>query len=640
MRLFTPGFICLTLAISSFLFVMPTHAQDKLPNGFTDHGVCSPISNHRGVVATTGPDGKNVVLVWLFDHRGGYELLMIDSETGKSEEFPVPFPPGGDTPYASLLSKKNKFYTLFNSYFSEFDPVKKTFTFHSKSLPKMAMSMTEDDNGLIWTVTYPNSGLVSFNPETKEFIDYGHLYKQNWPQYPRYLHADNKGWIYIGLGETASQFIAFNPKTKKATPLLSEDKRRKGQPFLYRDQNGKVYGQASRTAEEPWYELYQGEMKVVRAPEKQNPVSIITGSQGLFHDALPNGGKVKTLDLVDRKIEITNAKGKNNTYPISYASEGALVMDVFTLPNGTIAGGTAFPMRLFNYDPKTNKWMNEWSLSQFNVGIPLDNSVFFGVYPRGLLVEWNRSKPIYDDQKEQETSNPAIVAKAAPDIYRPLCIAVSADKKTVIMGGTPAYGYTGGGLLFWDRDTKKSVLLKDSALVLDQSAHKFAILPNNELLVGTTTEAGTGGERKATLAELYIIDIVSKKIKWRGTPFPGVTQYSDLYVRPDGMVYGMANRRTLFLFDPQSRKIVQQAEISQEFGGAVGGHSNRAFIAGTKGDVYLLFTKSILKIKPDLSVDLITKIPSNVSVGGDYLDGRIYFVLGSHLISYDLAYKK
>jgi len=30
-------------------------------------------------------------------------LLLIDAETGKSEEFPVPFPPGGDCPYASIL---------------------------------------------------------------------------------------------------------------------------------------------------------------------------------------------------------------------------------------------------------------------------------------------------------------------------------------------------------------------------------------------------------------------------------------------------------------------------------------------------------------------------------------------------------
>jgi len=165
-------------------FVLQTAhaATEDLGNGFLHHGVATPVSNHRGTVATVDGDGRDVVLVWLFDHRGGYALLMIDAETGASEEFPVPFPPGGDCPYASVLSSKNKFYTHFNSYFCEFDPVKRAFTFHHETAPQMAMGMTEDDNGVIWSVTYPNSGVVSFNPETREFKDYGPVYYQNWRQ--------------------------------------------------------------------------------------------------------------------------------------------------------------------------------------------------------------------------------------------------------------------------------------------------------------------------------------------------------------------------------------------------------------------------------------------------------------------------
>ena len=142
-------------------------ATDSLASGFVDHGVATPVSNHRGIVATIDGSGRDVVLVWLFDHRGGYALLLIDAETGKSEEFPVPFPPGEDAPYASILSSGNKFYTHFNSFFVEFDPVKRAFTFFHETKPQMAMGMTEDDNGVIWSVTYPNSGVVSFNPGTQ-----------------------------------------------------------------------------------------------------------------------------------------------------------------------------------------------------------------------------------------------------------------------------------------------------------------------------------------------------------------------------------------------------------------------------------------------------------------------------------------
>ncbi len=198
----------LTIALSTASLI-PATSQD-LGNGFFDHGVTAPVSNHRGVVATVDGNGRNVVLVWLFDHRGGYGLQMIDAETGRSEHFPMPFPPG-DAVYSSILSSKNKFYTLFKGNFVEFDPVRRAFTYNKESMPQMAMSMTEDDNGIIWAVTYPNSGMVSFNPLTREFRDYGYLYKQNWRQYPRSLVKDDAGWLYFGIGNTASQIIAFNP---------------------------------------------------------------------------------------------------------------------------------------------------------------------------------------------------------------------------------------------------------------------------------------------------------------------------------------------------------------------------------------------------------------------------------------------
>ena len=87
----------------------------------------------------------------------------------------------------------------------------------------MAMSMTEDDKGAIWSVTYPQSGVVSYDPATKKFRDYGQVYKQNWSQYPRFIAADDTGWIYFSLGNTASQIVSLDPESGKATPILPED---------------------------------------------------------------------------------------------------------------------------------------------------------------------------------------------------------------------------------------------------------------------------------------------------------------------------------------------------------------------------------------------------------------------------------
>ena len=146
----------------------PAKTED-LGNGFRDHGVATPISNHRGTVATVDGEGRNIVLVWLFDIRGANTLLVIDATTGDTKEMDVPFPPDGDCPYASLLSSRNRYYTHFNSYFVEFDAETLAFTFHQKTTPQMTMGLTEDDRGIIWSVTYPQSGVVSYNPDSGEF---------------------------------------------------------------------------------------------------------------------------------------------------------------------------------------------------------------------------------------------------------------------------------------------------------------------------------------------------------------------------------------------------------------------------------------------------------------------------------------
>ncbi|MBT3290908.1 MAG: hypothetical protein HN380_26415, partial [Victivallales bacterium] len=47
-------------------------ATEDLGDGFRDHGVATPVSNHRGTVATQDGQGHGVVLIWLFDNRGAY----------------------------------------------------------------------------------------------------------------------------------------------------------------------------------------------------------------------------------------------------------------------------------------------------------------------------------------------------------------------------------------------------------------------------------------------------------------------------------------------------------------------------------------------------------------------------------------
>ncbi|WP_300600625.1 hypothetical protein [Niabella sp.] len=636
-------FLVAAVTCTALFSVAQPLQKDKEPaadgSRFTDHGPASPYSTTRGTVAAVDGDGRNVVLSWLFDVRGGYALLMVDAVTGKSEVFPMPFNPGGDCPYASIFSSQGKLYTLFNGNFVEFDPRKKAFTFHHKTAPQMAMGMAEDDKGRVWAVTYPNSGVVCFDPATGAFTDYGYLNKENWAQYQRYMAADDQGWIYFGLGNTNSQLIAFNPESRQVNKLLQPAERKRGTAYLYRNKNGRVYGQALADKDGTWYELYNGTVKAIGAGHKPDEKPVITGSQALRHMIFPDGSKITQFDLIDKVLIAEDAHGgKKNTVHFDYPSEGSWVMGVGTSPDQrSVVGGGSFPMRQFNYTIAEDKWSTRAALGQYNALTTSGQYVFFGSYPSGDLVMWDTKKPFQAGSTDAKNNNPRVLYKCSPVIHRPHRVLVHPDGKTVILGGTPQYGYTGGGLLFYDITTNREVLLTDEDIEKDQSTMSLTNIAGGKVLGGTTVAPGTGGEQKASLALLYVIDPVSKKVEWKEPVIPGARSYTDLTTRRDGKVYGMADRKIFFLFDPATKKVIYQKDVSKEYGSAVGEQSPRVFINGNKDDLYILFENAITKVDhKTAALRLISKTPQAVRAGGCFLKDNIYFICGSHLFSYRL----
>ncbi len=612
-------------------------ATKELGNGFRDHGVATPVSNHRGITTAVDGQGRNVALVWLFDHTGGYALLEIEAATGKATQHPMPFPPGGDCPYASILSSQGRFYTHFNSYFVEFDPKQSKFTFFRKTVPQMAMAMTEDDQGVIWSVTYPNSAIASYNPATGEFRDYGNVYDQNWRQYQRSIAADDTGWLYFAIGSTWSQIIAFDPKTGKGTPLVADDQRTNGaSAAVYRDLDGKVYGQTGDG--KTWLRLYQGQATPIDKPADPHPKPFVAGSQSLVHAVWPDGTRFKALDTVERLMVVEDPKaGTTKELHFDYTSEGAHIMGVCAAPDGTICGGTAFPMRYFSYNPQSDTWINRAAYGQWNTIERQGDHFFAGGYGHGFLLDWNPAKEWVPTAKDNADSNPRFLAEAFPHINRPHDLLAHPDGKTLVLAGTPGYGLTGGGLLFWDRVTEQQVVLTHEQLLPWHSTTSLAAVGDGQLLGGSTISPGTGGETKAKLAELYLLELATKKITWHEPVFEGVTSYLDLCNGPRGLVYGFADRSRFFVFDPAAKKVVHEQVTQEAFGPTSSQQGCRIFITAPDGTIYILFVKGIAKVDPEtFAITMVSESPVPCSYGGTWLDGRIYFANASRLYSYQL----
>ena len=312
-------------------------------------------------------------------------------------------------------------------------------------------------------------------------------------------------------------------------------------------------------------------------------------------------------------------------------------MGLAAAPDGTICGGTAFPMRFFSFNPKADEWINHESHGQWNTVARQDDRFFVGGYTHGYLLEWDPSRPWIRTEKDNPDSNPRFLTECEPDINRPHALLAHPDGKNVILAGTPGYGYTGGGLLFWDRETETATLLKHTDILPDLSTFSIVPLPMDKLLCGTTTSPGTGGERIAEVAELYIIDMGTRKLGWHEVVHDDAEEYTDLCPGPGDLIYGIVNRCRFFVFDPGARKVVYEENFEGRLGKTNYQQGPRIFVPASGDMVYMLLVKGIAEINPSTyEIKLLAESPVPIEPGGDLLAGHIYFASGSHVYSYQL----
>jgi hypothetical protein len=101
---------------------------------------------------------------------------------------------------------------------------------------------------------------------------------------------------------------------------------------------------------------------------------------------------------------------------------------------------------------------------------------------------------------------------------------------------------------------------------------------------------------------------------------------------------GFADAARFFVFDPARRKVVHQQATLAQFGPTSSGQGPRVFVHGPRGEIYVLFVQGIARVEPRTwQIKLLARSPVAVATGGDYLDGRIYFVRGSHVYSYKVG---
>lgn len=601
--------------------------------GVTDHGVPTQVAQTRGIISTADANGADVVVTWLQDWRGGFAVLMINPDTGESEQFNVPFDPAGDEPSAVYLSSKNRLYTLFNNQFVEFDINSRSFTFTGKTDGKTAMSLTEDGNGVIWAATYPNNELVAFNPASKALDNHGALSKENWPQYPRSIAVDRQGWVYVGTGLAASQIYAYNPSAHTAEPLVPTAQRTAGTGVVSQSDSGVVYGSNGNSR----YMLSGGKASALSAEDKIPPSSLTTGAQNLTDRDFPSRRRLVELDMDAHKLVTRDASGQNKEVTFKYDTEGALLTFVCAMDDGTVCGGTRFPMHTFVQGKDSDTFDSKRIDRQPNIIVPVGNRMYVGAYPDGKLLQ----------EKEAGKNEFEEVLNAHPSVNRPHALVARLGGAQMVMAGTPEYGMTGGGMVFWNRDSGEKVQLDHTQIIANHSVQSLIEMTDGTLVGGTTIKPGTGGVTKAaSSAEIFLMDPNTREVRWHGAPVEGAQTITDLTLTPDGLVYGIADSVSLFVFNPNNQQIVTVNRFGKEHGPSVFAQGTRAFVKTTapsatakagEQSLYLLLSNGIARI--DTATHQLSRVmnaPSKITVGGAAANGQIYYGSDNHLYSWKI----
>ena len=228
--------------------------------------------------------------------------------------------------------------------------------------------------------------------------------------------------------------------------------------------------------------------------------------------------------------------------------------------------------------------------------------------------------------------NPRLVAEYAPDVNVPWGALAHPDGEHVLISGNPGYGYIGGGIGIYDLATGESTTLPHTELVENHSTMDMVALANGDVVGCTSVAGGHGTTAVSKDAMLYLLDWETKKVQWREVPIEGLSSIVSLVVGPDDMLYCIGSDSTLFVFDPETREVVQQVDL-----GVYGRVPHQPIALGPDGAIYLLLSNAILRIHPDgCVVEKVADAPGGIEGGIAIVDGRIYFSIASHLWSAEI----
>ena len=375
------------------LAILPTWAVAQ--DGFVDHGVGANVAESRGVVVTQTEDGRSLVIANALDLGAISYLLVTDIDTGQTTQVWCPEDVRQSAPYGSLMHSNGKFYTTQGAIFLEFDPATLQWTFQGRGSPigSAYIGFPEGPAGKVWAGSVYETGLISFDPTTRELVDHGRMDPEE--KYLQSIAVDDTGWVYCGIGTARCNIVAYNPETGEKRLLIPEDKRATGSGSVVPSEDGKVYGAAAGMH----FVLYEGNATPLesRAQAAANR-GVYNIGRGQSTCTFPDGRKLTTYAMPDKWLMVENpATGETRRIEFEYDSGGAGISSLGEGPEGVVYGSTNHPMHFLKFDTNSRVLEDMGPIPQIGGGnlcaiASVGNLVIGASYAAGCLWAYDATK--------------------------------------------------------------------------------------------------------------------------------------------------------------------------------------------------------------------------------------------------------
>ena len=603
------------LSLVPLMWIVPLWAADSPEFQFL--GTYKGVGSVRGAVVGPGPtEGSERLYVSYYYSGNTLEVIAVDPDTGKVQVFPNPTP--SETGAELVTGPDGNIYlgTIMHAHYIRLDA--RTGQLKDLGRPSQFASYIYDprvaSDGKIYGGTYPQARLVRCDPKTGAVEDLGRMDPKE--EYTRLVAPADDGFVYLAIGMTKANVAAYEIATGEHREILPEKYQTVGSPRIHRGRDGKAYAVIGNQnfRLEGWNAVPISSQDVVpavpdtrlrdgRTLRVRSNIVTVTGSEG---------GQLKqwTLDYKGNELDIfrigfgpDGAIYASGILPFQFLrvrAEKQMVEDV-----GALGGGEAYSF------------------------LARKNRLLIGGYS-GLapLAVYDPSKPFQPGSEPDK--NPILIEDETIDhAWRPEAMINGPDGK-VYIGSSAGYGKLGGPLVVWDIDNNRTRSFHH--LIKNQSVISLAVA--GKLIAGGTSVGGGGGAHATEKdAKLFLFDPKTQEKIFETVPVPGAGGITDLIAAPNKLLYGIAGRNTLFVFDPRARKV----KLTRRLPFRTGGYCFNSVAIGPDRRIWGVSPDGIFRIDPKTDeAEVIAKPPRPISAGFA-IDGKaIYFVSTGSVYRYTL----